>query len=426
MEQDMINDNIERAWSFYDNEIYDSNYIADHNLFDETKEIYNPVPKIAFLMNALSLQRNLGVEGKENNSDVTAIEDFWDYNDFQTSKYMLGLWFILTRRATVELSKQEDGVIANIHDPQKVETKYIGGEMVYAKVTGTVEQFDMDTKEFKEVTVEKEWWNTEGYNWKQETWDGEVKEETTGPIGWDFIPIIEGKTDYNLWPIFNKVDNHNQLSAFLNAIFLIHGDPIIWDTLTGKQMDDKTKDKVKASRGKAMKMLHLGPEGAMGYLEMQGNVAKLMQEEKQAIEDNIANDYPEYVLAKILSEGDPSGKALEVKAVEIESKVNSLRSDFEEFVSRMNDMALTMMGKSPIPHNLKFGGILPTNLEVLVGMIEKLRGISLITKETAINKLQELIPNPDEEIKGLKEEEDESRKQIERELNSHVDTEDTE
>src|SRR5690554_6713955 len=111
-------DEIQRAWKFYNNEIYDDGYIQQFDLFDDIKEIFNPVPKIAFIMNALTVQKHLDFEiidntqdGQEssknesNNDNDTEdtkkeiIEAFWEYNEFQKMKYLLLLWLILSKRA---------------------------------------------------------------------------------------------------------------------------------------------------------------------------------------------------------------------------------------------------------------------------------------------------------------------------------------
>lgn len=415
----------DRAWKFYENdpELYNTSYLADKNLFEGTKLIFNPVPKTVLIMNALTMQDKIRVElnGDPNDSGIT---DIWEFNNFQSMKYLLALWLILTQKAVIELVKSEEGVTFVLHDPNHVETKYVDGKMVYARIVGTAEVFSMEGKKFEEVSVERRYYNVDGYRYIEEYRDGEMVEADSRPLVWDFIPVVEFDTDYNLEPMFDKIDQHNQLSAFLNAIFFIHGDPIIWDTLTGRQFSEDNKEKMRSSRGKAMKMLHLGPDGTMGYLEMQGNVAKLMAEEKKHLEEIITNDYPEYKLADLLSRGDPSGNALEIKAVEIISKVKSLRGDINDGMVKVNNYALQMQGKKPIHHEVKFGNILPSDLMQLVGILETLRGIKLITKETAMKKIPEIIKNPQAELKGLQEEEQQIRDQIAREFDGHADTED--
>ena len=415
-------DNAERAWSFYEHDVYEASYLTEHGLFSETRERYNPVPKIVFIMSALTLQQTVDLEGI-GEVDVEPIEDFWEDNEFQTKKYQMLLWLLLNRRAVVELVRQDEGVTVVVHDPESVEIKRVGGQIAYAKIEGTTESWNAEEMVFEEIEVTKEYYNVDGYRQIRETIDGDEEER---PLAFEFIPVIEFTTDYNLWPIFEKVDTHNEISAFLRAVFHIHGDPIIWDTLSGKQMSTDTKDKMADSRGKAMKMLHLGPDGTMGYLEMQGNIAKLMQAEKASIEENISNDYPEYKLADVLKEGSPSGEALKVKAIEVEAKINSLRSDVEQGVMQLNNMALEMMGRTPIEHQLRFGGVLPTDLTGLVEMLEKLRGIRLITKETAMDQIPEIIPDTEAELNGLQEEEDQIRQDIAGEFDSHVDTQDRE
>lgn len=413
---------MKRAWSFYENNVYSGDYIQEHKLFDETKEIFNPVPKIVYIMNALTMQKTISIEAIERSkSDVInkRVQEIWQANNFQNMKYILGLWLMLSRKAIIELNKKDNDIVISLHDPCKVELKKSGSKIIYAKISGEIERFNFEKKEFEKVQVEKEYFNVDGYKRRIEKYDGKVNKATSGPLAFEFIPIVEFETDYNLEPIYNKIDSYNQIEAFLNAIFFIHGDPIIWDTLTGKQISEDAKEKIKSKRGKALKMMHLGEGAKMQYLEMQGNVAKLMLEKQKSIEEIIANDYPEYTLAKLLSQGDPSGEALEIKAIEIVSKVNSLRGDLNTGIVEMDNMALRMLGLSELDHKVNFGDILPTNTKSLVDMIKELRGINLITRKTAMGKIPEIIPDPQAELDALEAEDEEIRKQISEELSSH-------
>ena len=416
------NKHIDRAWRFYEHRVYTPEYIAEHGLFDQIQEVYNPVPKIVFIMTALTLQQTILPEAA---GDVTAIEQFWQFNRFQSLKYELLIWLILAKSVVVELIKTDDNAVGIVlHDPRNVELKYDArSQLVYAKITGQTEIWDERQRVFRQIRVTKEYYNVQGYRVVKETID---KQSYERPLAFDFIPVVEFTTDYNLWPLFDKIDAYNELTAFLKAIFYIHGDPIIYDTLTGRQLTSEAKDQLRSSRGKALKILHLGPDGMIGYLEMQGNIAKLMLEEKNTIHEHVINDYPEYVLAQLLSKGDPSGEALKVKAIEIESKVKSLRNDLEEELILMNNMALQMMGLGPIEHRIKFGGILPTDLSELSEIIAKLRGLSMITRRTGMMQFPEIIPDVDRELADIKEEEAEIRLQIAEEFSEHVNTQDTE
>jgi hypothetical protein len=421
---------IQRAWSFYNNDVYDDDYISNHKLFVDTKEIYNPVPKTAFIMNALTMKKNLDIEvqgeDEESNSSNNAenpskkkIEDIWDQNNFQSMKYILVLWLILTQKSVIELNKKDDDIIFTLHDPSNTETKKQGNKTIYAKIEGKTEKFNLDTKDWETIPVVKEYYNVDGYRVRREYHDGELNQETSGPLAFDFIPVIEFETNYNLEPMFNKIDQYNQIEAYLNNIFWLHGEPAIWDNKDGKQFNKESKDKVDESRYQDQTFFHLGDEGQMQYLEMQGNVAQLMLEKQEDIKEILANDYPEYVLATLLSSGDPSGEALKVKAIEIEAKVESLRGDINNKVVEMDNMALKMLGQSELDHKLSFGGILPSNLKELVGMIESLRGIRMISRKTGMSKVPELISDPDEELDRLEEEDQQVRNDIASELSEH-------
>ncbi|MCG8514549.1 MAG: phage portal protein [Halanaerobiales bacterium] len=433
-----------RAWAFYENEIYKSEYVYQYGLFDEIKEIFNPVPKIVFIMNALTMQKQLDIEiidKKDNDSDNDSedaqkqlIEKIWEDNSFQNMKYLLAVWLILNKKAIIELNKKtlskgtEPSIIITLHDPDDVKIEKQGNKIIYAKIKGKAKIFKKDKDgmggHFEDVSVTKEFYNIEGFKRRKETYDGEPNKDTSGPLGFDYIPIIEFETDYNLEPLFNKIDQYNQIEAYLDNIFYLHGDPLIWDTKEGVQMDETTKENIQKSRFKHQVMLHMGSDAKMQYLEMQGNIAQLMLQKQEGLLELIENDYPEYVFAKMLSKGDPSGDAAEIKATEIVTKVESLRGDINDGITKMNNMALKMLGKSEIDHKLKFGDILPKSVKELVSMIMELRSTKLITRETALKKFPEIIPDPEQELKNLEEEEKKALEDIHRGLSDHDHTED--
>lgn len=429
----------QRAWSFYENEVYDTDYLKEYDLFDDTREIFNPVPKTAFIMNALTMQQEINPELSEKKTEsdseneeknktdnkLAKINDIWDYNNFQNQKYMLALWLILSKEGVVELNKRDDEIIFVVHDPDLVEIEYMGAEMVYCKIEGTTKKFDFEEKSFNTVEVTKEYYNvrneTGGYKMIVETVDGEVSET---PLAFDFIPVVEFSTDYDIGPMLNKTDYYNLIEAYLENVFYLHGDPLIWDNLSGG-MSEEDKEKTKNSRYKEQSVWHLNnPDAKMQYLEMSGNVADLMLKKQEDIKKNISNDYPEYVLSTLLSSGDPSGDALKIKSIEIEAKVGSLRGDLETGIVNMDNMALRMLGKSGVQHGINFGGILPDSVDQLLKLVKGLREIKFISKKTGMEKFPDLIKNVDEEIKRLKKEDQAIREEIDSELSDHANSQD--
>jgi len=428
----------QRAWAFYENEVYDTNYLSEYDLFDDTREIFNPVPKTAFIMNALTMQQEINPELNEkktegesetesnNNSEtdnkLAKINDIWDYNNFQNQKYMLALWLILSKEGVVELNKRDDEIIFVIHDPDLVETEYMNGQMVYCKIEGTTKQFDMEEKSFNTVDVTKEYYNVKnensGYKMIVETVDDEVTET---PLAFDFIPVVEFSTDYDIGPMLNKTDYYNLIEAYLENVFYLHGDPLIWDNLSGG-MSEEAKEKTKNSRYKEQSVWHLNnPDAQMQYLEMSGNVADLMLKKQEDIKNNISNDHPEYVLSTLLSSGDPSGDALKIKSIEIEAKVGSLRGDLETGIVDIDNKALLMLGKSPLQHGINFGGILPDSVDQLLKLVKGLREIKFISKKTGMEKFPDLIKDVEKELDRLDKEDQAIKEEIDSELSDHAD-----
>jgi hypothetical protein len=430
-EKDLM-DFINRGWMFYEHDGYNAKYITEKDLFDEVKMVFNPIPKIVNIMAALTMQKKVSPkvtdEGDEQGqAKLVKLEQYWEDNDFQTFKYALIRALMLCKEVYVEVQEQNNGeeVLFTLHDTRKVEIKKDGSKIIYAKIDGVVEEFDHASGEFQEVNVIKEYYDIPSKREIIET-KGGVEQEPI-PLLYDRIPIVEFTTDYDLKPLYDKIDKYNELDAFLNNIFFIHGDPIIWDTLSGKRMKESTKEKMKESRGKALKLLHLGQEGKMGYLEMQGNIAKLMTEEKKEVKDIIANEYPEYILSNVLSQGNPSGETLKVIAIEIISKINSLRGDLDEGIQSLDNLALEMQGDTEIKHNVDFGSILPGNMKETMEIVTKLVAAGLMTKGTGVKKFPELIPDAEEEIKELEEEQKKEVQRFMSEMSEHdADTQDRE
>ncbi|WP_027339946.1 phage portal protein [Halonatronum saccharophilum] len=411
--------NAERANRFYNNEVYDNDYINEFDLFDEIEERFNPIPKIISIMAALALRKEIGIEITEK-SDIKSeiskakIEEIWEDNSIQDMKYQIAIDLLLNKKAYIELVKKEDSIILVLHDPDNVD--YKAGQ--YCKIEGIKESFDFTNKEFKEVEVVKEYYNVkegvESYRRLIEVEGGE--EVINQPLAYDFIPVIELTTDYDLGPALDKIDNINEMRAFAHNIFYLHGDPpIIQSGEENKKMGQKSKDKMRTARGKQVKILNIG-ENQLKYLEMQGNVLKVMLEDIKELKLELENEYPEYVLASILSKGNPSGDAIEQKAIEIINRVESFRSDLDSGLTKVNNLALRMLGENTLDHNIAFGGILPSNIKSLVDVIKELRAIKMISKKTGLDKLHEFIKDSTAELKQILEEDGWDKSDIERAL----------
>lgn len=385
------------AWNYYYNDMYSEDYIDDKDLFDETIEIYNPVTKVVDMMNALTNQREISIESNQNTDDI---EDFWKNNKFQNLKYKIVAWLLLTQKCYIELLMQNKNIIINIHHKDNVKIEKMNGEIAYCKIEGKTKKFNPSNKEFINIDVTKEYYNVDGYRHIVTT---KGSKEEKKPLAFEKIPIIEFNTDYNIKPLFNKVDRYNEIEAFLKNIFWITGDPIAF-TNEGDGIKDEDKKSIRSSRGKALKLLNL-EDGVLQFLEMQGNVAQLMLDKQEDIEKKVSKDFPEYIMSEILSKGDPSAEALQIKALDVESKVKSLRSDLSSGIIRMDNMALSMLGKNSVDHKIVFQEMLPQSLSYLIDIIKELDSIGYISRETGVSKLESsgFIEDAKDEIKKLRE-----------------------
>ena len=403
---------MERAERFYNNEIYDSKYIAQFNLFQHTTEQFNPVPKCVNMVKDLALKKEIGIEAGDEEDRKDRIEDFWANNNLQDKKYEMTEDLLTKRKIYVELVKKEGEINLVLHEPSNVEHK----EGKYCKIEGEKEVFNLDSKEFETIQVTKEYYNIDGYRKLIETRSDEG-DKSERVWGFPFLPVVEFTTEYDLKQLFNKTDRVNEIKAMLKKLFWLHGDPISYQSANDSdtpnaEIGEATKDSVKGNKFQHLRLLNIGAN-ELEYLEMNGNMVDRMQNEIEQIQDEIKNDYPEYELANILSQGNPSGEALKTVAVEIIARVKSFRSDFAEGLKKVNNLALEMMGEARLDHSITFQGILPDNLADKVEIITELRGMKLIDKETAIEILQEFYPNkPKEVINKLIEEDNLARQGI--------------
>ncbi|WP_134117445.1 hypothetical protein [Orenia marismortui] len=382
-------DAMERAEKFYDNEIYDSSYINDYDLFPHTTEQFNPIPKCVNVMKDLSLKKKIDVSASDDNPEdnkVSIIKALWNDNNLQSLKYKIAEDLLVKRKAYIELVKKDNGIILVDHEPSKVE--YEDG---YCKIEGKKRTFNMEEEEFEEVDVVKEFWFTDNYRWYKETEGEEVTIDRA--LGFEFLPVVEFTTEYNLEPLFNKTDRINEIKAMKKKLFWLHGDPLAFQTASSggsnKSINEQSKDKISNNKFSYLRLLNLG-ENELRYLEMNGNMVDKMDTDIEQTLNEIKNDYPEYELANILSSGNPSGDALKTVAIEILARVDSFRSDISEGFIEVNNKALVMLGGAELDHDISFTSVLPESVKDKIEAVEKLKPVGLFPNEIAVKFLQEL------------------------------------
>ncbi len=101
--------NAERANRFYNNEVYDNDYINEFGLFDEIEERFNPIPKIISIMAALALRKEIGVEVTEKSDKKVEtlkdkIEEVWEDNSIQDMKYQIAIDLLLNKKGLYRIS----------------------------------------------------------------------------------------------------------------------------------------------------------------------------------------------------------------------------------------------------------------------------------------------------------------------------------
>jgi hypothetical protein len=407
---------MERAEKFYSNKIYDDSYINEYKLFPHTTEQFNPVPKCVNVMKDLSLKQEIAISVDDNipknDSRVDKVYEVWANNSLQSLKYKLAEDLLVKRKAYIELVKKDDEVILVDHEPSNVEY-----QDDYCKIKGKKRKFNREDEQFEEVEVIKEYWCTdEGYKWIRETVNNEV--EIDRQLGFDFLPVVELSTEYNLEPLFNKTDRINEIKAMKKKLFWLHGDPLAFATGQDElKINSDSKKKLQENKFSFLRLLDIG-EKELRYLEMNGNMVDKMDTDIEQTLNEIKNDYPEYELANILSSGNPSGDALKTVAIEILARVDSFRSDISEGLVEVDNKALVMLGSTALSHDISFTSVLPENVKDKIEAVEKLKPVGLFPNEIAVRFLQELYSmSPEIVMKAIEAEEKKQENNINYSIN---------
>jgi hypothetical protein len=405
-----------KSRAYYANEMYMLGF-GKRDIFKYTIEDYNPIPKTVSVMVALSVQKGIYPISKKRDE----IERIWNHNKLENILYDKITEALLTKNLVVELFSKKDPISKEIktewvfHPIDNCEIKYdgTGKKIIYAKIEGYTEELKADTELFEKVKYTREYFNTDELAIEKLT--DERGNSVTYPLVWNFIPMVHKKFDYSLDTAFNKIDRINEYEAQFGKVSEFNSDPIVTGSKT-KSFTKGTTDKLK-DRFNGRKILHLG-EGELKYLELKGSHLNALISKQDKIKLDYENEYPEFVLAKVLSGSNVSTETASIKMTEVTAKVDSCRSDLNQFLSDLSIKSAAMEGIFIESDDYKtyFYDIVPTADTIIVNNLVALLTNNLITPETAVKVIPEkYVSDPIEEYKKLVPLIEEAKKQLENE-----------
>ncbi|GEM_PF-3221860 len=343
----------EVLWRLYERKTaYTKEYNEARNLTRTVSQVFNPVRKIINTDKALLLKGlKLTVEERYD----AALEALKDWNNWDFLKTRIALFVLMEGYVGVQAVPVNDGKAVKSIDLvmyEKSQVKEVkrdsSGQVTYVELHGFDDEENPIVIKISETEFE--------YFMR-----GEKIEEKSGVNAWGFVPFIEffglsGKDETiglgRVDSIADSIDLVNKLEWDLREISDLHANPPIVGKF-GEIEDDTQNEHTNQEEGfehitqqQSRKYARIWDmeEGTAKYLEMQGNVMKTAAEEKERIKQALMKEYPELLLAEIVSGSGLSGYAISLKLTDLVSVIEDYRSRLKESLKDIWNMTGKMLG----------------------------------------------------------------------------------
>jgi|Wag4MinimDraft_12_1082652.scaffolds.fasta_scaffold00017_27 hypothetical protein len=367
--------------------------------------VYNYVPKFILLSIALTMQKKLHLIGeKEKDNQIEDIWKIWEQNNMQTLKYKIALHYFLFKEVNLEaVWEGEDKITGTriiLHDPDSVKIEKLGDQII--KVTINSKELDENGKtvNIKKILTR----NTISIQRGEE--NPEIKDNL-----YDSIPFVHiENSNYRIKSLIRLQDTENRYEGYLDALFDLHADPILFDDLgeafRAKELKKETSIKISNDKTKIRKFLHY-PRDSKGasMLESNGAMAQRIQEQQDKIWDKIKRLYPEIVLMEMLqSSGNITGVGLDKKLIEITTSINYARGEIKNALEELNELIGWLVNNNKSKTQIDFEDIIPKSFNDIIQEVSKATG--LLSKDWQLNRLENngIINSAEEELKKQKKE----------------------
>lgn len=224
-------------------------------------------------------------------------------------------------------------------------------------------------------------------------------EERENP--WGFVPVVEfdgAETDDedNISRVENidrKLMEINSQQFIISNISKLHGDPLIYgnanlDKETASENDlDRLSEYAEGKISSGLAKYINVPEGTdLKFLEMSGNVLKIIVDDKDSLKKELSMEYPEISLHDVMSGSSLSGYAIVLKLQSLISTIERYRTNIKMGMEELCEKA-SLMVNIQNDNIIEFGEIIDdATLDIVNGMISAYNS-KLIDRKTATRKI---------------------------------------
>jgi len=370
-------------WKLYENTAYDDEYRKIRRLNKDVKQIYNPVQNIIELDIAL-ISRGMQILSK-------TAEKIIEMNDFDYFKEELLLYILLDGVAWIDVVRQEDKIYftaLSVEDVQEVNYDAGGNITRVVLESGEGETFLRKVYTLDEITIVQN------------------DTEKTVPNVLGFVPVVEvwglksaSRPVSRIEGLIDKLDLINEYYAGTRNISRLHVDPLLWGNaaLDTTQMAEKFENRAEGE----IKYAQVPEGGRLQFLEMQGNVLKVMCEERDKLIEQVEHEYPEILLIKLIEGAAVSGYAISLKLTGLESLMQRYRTNYKTALIRAFKYAFEMLGVKDTVEIL-FDPILPFNTKDMLDATITTYSAGLLDLRTAVKHVAKVFEeDPDQILQNL-------------------------
>ena len=370
-------------WKLYENTAYDEEYKRIRQLDSNVKQIFNPVQNIIDLDISL-ITRGMKISGN-------TAEKIMEENDFDFFKEELLLYVLLDGVAWIDVVRQNDNIYLSalsVQDVKEVQYDVAGNITKIILESGEGDNVLQKIYTLDEITI------VQGDNRK------------TVPNVLGFIPVVEiwglksaSQPISRIEGLIDKLDLINEYYAGTKSIGKLHSDPLMW----GNAVFDSTKmaEKFKNRTEGEVKYAHVPEGGKLQFLEMQGNVMKIMCEERDKLIEQVEHEYPELMLIKLIQGAAVSGYAISLKLTGLESLIQRYRSNYKTGLIKAFQYAFELLGINDTVE-IQFDSIIPDSIKESLDAIISAYSAGLLDIKTAVKKTAKIFnENPEQILQNL-------------------------
>lgn len=373
-------------WKLYENTAYDEEYKRIRQLDSNVKQIFNPVQNIIDLDISLII-RGMRISGDTAGKIIAS-------NDFDFFKEEVLLYVLLDGIAWIDVVRQGNDIFLSalsVVDVKEVQYDVAGNITKIILESGEGEKKLQKIYTLDNITILQ----------------GDTEKTVPNVLG--FIPVVEiwglksaSQPISRIEGLIDKLDLINEYYAGIRSIGNLHSDPLMW----GNAVFDTTQMAEKfANRSEGeVKYAHVPEGGKLQFLEMQGNVMKIMCEERDKLIEQVEHEFPELMLIKLIEGAAVSGYAISLKLTGLESLIQRYRDNYKAGLMKAFKYAFDLLGVNDTV-DIQFDSIIPDSVKESLDSVIAAYSAGLLDLNTAVKKTAQIFEeDPDNILANLKSE----------------------